>query len=92
MNNELGEQIAKVSYITKYLDSQAQVQTLEINLMQANDYISDLKGELEDSKAKVQGERERTIKALHDYNMGKISGERCAGIIGVNTFEFMELY
>jgi len=45
------------------------------------------------NKALTETQREiEVIKALSDYNMGKISGERCAEIIGINTFEFMELY
>jgi len=43
-------------------------------------------------EAYIDSQKKEVIKALRQYNMGKISSERCAEIIGINTFEFMELY
>ena len=43
-------------------------------------------------KAYITEQVKEVIKALAEYNMGKISVERCAELLGVNSFEFMELY
>lgn len=40
----------------------------------------------------VEAERNKIFKALASYNMGRISGERCAEIIGMNALEFYDKF
>lgn len=39
----------------------------------------------------IQEQKVEAIEALNQYNIGKISGERCAEIIGISLGELLDL-